>query len=92
MEGMPAQDTASGTLERFADVYVFAVLAHTDKATVDPLNVDQLEFYVLPTNVLDERMPTQKSIVLSSLLKLGPKKVGFEGLGDAIRTSSAEHA
>lgn len=44
-----------------------------------PHDVDQWEFYVLPTKV-----PTQKSIALSSLLKLGPMKLAFERLGEAI--------
>jgi hypothetical protein len=34
--------------KRQADVYVFALLAHTDKATVDPLDVSQWRFYILP--------------------------------------------
>ena len=38
----------------------------------------------MPTVVLNERVPTQKSITLASLLKLEPTKVGFEGLGAAI--------
>jgi len=37
----------------------------------------------LPTKVLDESVPNQKTIRLSSLLKIGPTKVGFEGLGEA---------
>jgi hypothetical protein len=69
---------------RSADVYVFVVHAHQDKVTLDPLDVDQWEFYVLPTQVLNERVPTQKSITLASLLKLGPTKVWFEGLREAI--------
>lgn len=69
---------------RPADVYVIAVHAHQDKATLDPLDVDQWDFYVLPTSVLNEKVPTQKSIALSSLLKLGPTKVGFEGLGAVV--------
>ena len=41
---------------RQADVYVFALLAHEDKPTVNPMDLDQWEFYVIPTttlNVLD---------------------------------------
>jgi len=41
---------------RHADVYVFALLAHEDKSTVDPMDLDQWTFYVIPTttlNVLD---------------------------------------
>ena len=58
--------------KRQADVYVFCLLAHKDKATVDPLDLRQWTFYVLPSAVLDERCPTQKRIGLAGLLRLGP--------------------
>jgi len=79
-----ATNIMADTASRSADIYVFAVHAHKDKASIDPLDVSQWEFYVLPTSVLDERCPKQKTIALSSLLKLRPTKVDFEGLGTAI--------
>lgn len=60
---------------RQAHVYVFALLAHKDKETVNPLNLDQWEFYALPTSVLDERRRSQHSITLKSL----------QGLDDAVK-------
>lgn len=69
---------------RKADVYVFALLAHTDQATLDPLDVSQWEFYVLPTRVLDERQRSQHSITLPSLRRLAGDAVGFAGLTDAV--------
>ncbi|HEY5473615.1 MAG TPA: hypothetical protein VIK32_10540, partial [Candidatus Limnocylindrales bacterium] len=69
---------------RKAGVYVFALLAHTDQATLDPLDVSQWEFYVLPTRVLDERQRSQHSITLPSLRKLAGKAVEFAGLADAV--------
>jgi len=69
---------------RKADVYVFALLAHTDQATLDPLDVSQWEFYVLPTRVLDERRRSQHSITLPSLRTLAGKAVDFAGLADAV--------
>jgi len=55
---------------RQAQVYVFALLAHTEQATLDPLDVAQWEFYVLPTKVLDARVQSQHSITLKSLRTL----------------------
>ena len=66
------------------DVYVFCVLAHKDKKSVDPRDLDQWVFYVLPTAVLDERCPTQKHISLLGLLRLEPIKTDFNGLASAI--------
>ena len=66
---------------RKADIYVFCVLSHKDKSSVNPLNLCQWDFYVLPTTVLNEKVPQQKTITLSSLLKLNPTHVKYDKLG-----------
>ncbi len=71
--------------ERNCDLYVFCVFAALTR-DISVLNLDYWDFYVLPTSVLDEKMPEQKSIALSSLLKLEPVKTDFEGLGEIIDT------
>ncbi len=70
--------------KRQADVYIFALLAHTDKATIDPLNLDQWRFYVLPTKVLDARKRSQHSITLKSLEGLCPRAVTYAELPKAM--------
>jgi hypothetical protein len=69
---------------RTAGVYVFCLLHHADAATLDPLDLAQWRFYVLPTAVLDQRMPLQKTISLSVLRGLEPIECGFDGLRDAV--------
>ena len=69
--------------QRHAQVYVFALLAHTDKTTVNPLNLDQWEFYVLPTAVLDGRTRSQQSITLKTLKAL-TTETGFGKLREAV--------
>lgn len=69
--------------KRHADVYVFALLAHQDKSTVDPMDVEQWEFYVLPTHVLEVRSRSQHSITLASLRKM-TAAVSYDGLRDAV--------
>lgn len=69
---------------RQADVYVFALLAHQDKATVDPMDLGQWSFFVLPTSILDERTRSQHSITLPTLARLCGKAVAFSGLRDAV--------
>ena len=64
--------------KRQADVYVFALLFHKDKKTVNPLDISQWEFFVLPTIVLDERERSQHSITLPSLKKLTDSVSFFE--------------
>jgi hypothetical protein len=78
----------STELKRQADVYVFALLAHNDKATIDPLNVEQWRFYVLPTAVLNARTRSQHSITLNSLCALCGDGVRFENLRAAVDRAS----
>ena len=75
-------------LRRPADIYIFALLHHTDKATVDPLNVRQWTFYVLPTQVLDTRTRSQHSITLRSLQALCRRSTSYGELEHAIRTAA----
>jgi len=75
-------------LKRQGDIYVFCVLHHKDKATLDPLNLEQWEFYILSAAILNEKFPTQKSISLSSLLKLNPCQAKFEEIAACIQKLS----
>jgi len=59
-------------VERQSDVYVFCVLNHKEQNTIDPLNLKQWFFYVLPTEVLNKSVGDQKTITLSSLIQLSP--------------------
>jgi hypothetical protein len=79
-----ASNVTEAEIRRQARVYVFALLAHKDKATIDPLDVSQWSFYVLPTAVLNERLPVQKQIGLAGLVALNPVACPFEGLQAAI--------
>ena len=59
-------------VKRQADIYVFCLLAEKDKSKLDPLDLGQWVFYVIPTSVLNEMFPTQKSIGLTALRRLSP--------------------
>ena len=65
---------------RQAQVYVFALLHHEDKATVDVLDLDQWSFFVLPTVVLDRERGRDESLGLPALKDLGATPVPFEEL------------
>jgi hypothetical protein len=68
----PTTNRLSEESRRQADVYVLAFLHHSDKLTIDPLNLKQWSFFVVPTRVLDGRKRSQHSITLRSLEALGP--------------------
>ena len=71
-------------VRRQADVYVFALLAHREKRTLDPLDLSQWEFFVVPARVLNARLPRQKQLSLSTLLTLKPAKCAFNELPAAV--------
>jgi len=74
----------SDVKQRHADLYVFCLLHHNNKQTVDPLNLDQWEFYVLATKQLNEYARSQHSITLKSLQKL-TKPVSYDKLNEEIK-------
>ena len=67
-------DGAAGSMtdvpKRSADVYVFCLLKHKNKETLDPLNLDQWEFYVLSAAELNNYKRSSTAITLASLQKL----------------------
>jgi len=81
-------NTRSSVAKRQSDIYVFCLLAHKEQKTIDPLNLEQWEFYVLSTNILNEKVGNQKTITLSSLLKLKPQKCNFGEINEAIKKVS----
>ena len=77
-------DKRSTNAQRQSDIYIFCILAHKDKKTVNPLDLSQWDFYILDTKVLNDKVPTQKTITLSRLLELNPTKVQYNELKDEI--------
>jgi len=84
----PETNRQAAKPSRLADVYVFALLAHLDKPTVDPLNLDQWEFYVLSTRAINERTRSQHSITLNSLKRLNAGPVPYVGLHRAVSAAA----
>ena len=50
-----------------------------------PLNMDFWDFYILPTKVLNEKMPIRKTITVQSLMQLEPMWCDYYGIGNAIQ-------
>jgi hypothetical protein len=74
---------------RHADIYVFCHLKHLNQATIDPLKMEQWDFYVLPTFKLDQYERSQSSITLNSLRKL-TKQIKYSELKIEINKASKE--
>lgn len=67
--------TQQGATKRHADLYVFCHLKHKDQESIDPLKMEQWDFYILPTYRLDNFKQNQKTIAISSLRKLTQPKM-----------------
>jgi hypothetical protein len=59
-----------GKPSRPSDLYIFCLLKHQDKDTLNPLDLDQWAFYVVPTPILDNYQQSHSSITLHSLQRL----------------------
>lgn len=70
-------NSSSEVALRSSDVYVFCVFASIDRYTANPLDLEQWFFIVCPTQVLDEKLPDQKTIGLSALEALGLSRITF---------------
>ncbi len=49
---------------RPSDIYVFCLLNHKDQKTIDPLKLEQWEFYVVSTKVINSYERSKSSITL----------------------------
>jgi hypothetical protein len=67
---LDSETNAYSEIKRHSDLYVFCLLKHKDQETINPLEMEQWEFYVVKTTVLDEKYKNQASISLGDLQKL----------------------
>ena len=80
----------AATIRRHSDVYAFCVFNCLDRAVADPLNLDQWDFYIVPTKTIDSTLGAQKTISLPALLRLSPVKCDFDGIASAIEEASSK--
>lgn len=77
-------ETFRGARIRNSDAYVFCLLKHEDKPSLDPLNLDQWTFYVLQTAVLNTKRELQKTLSMGSLLRLAPVECKYGEIAKTI--------
>jgi len=86
-----AWNAETGVMEesprRQADVYVFALLAHKEVETLDPLDVSQWRFFAVPTSTLDARKRSQHSITLKTLKGL-VDELPYDDVHEAVRRAA----
>ncbi len=79
-----ATNTYDKKIKRQADIYVFCVHKHKDEKTINPLDCNQWDFYVLSTKILNEKKKNQKTISLKGIIKLGAVLCTYENLNKII--------
>jgi len=69
---------------RQADIYVLTLLAEKDRDKVNPLNIDQWQFWVVEKSFFDNRKRSQHSITYNSLLKEIGEPISYSDIKIAI--------
>ena len=77
-------NTYDSEKKRQSDVYVFCVLKHKDPKTVNPLNIEHWDFYVLPTYIINEKCQESKTLSLNKAIKIGAKKCDYENIYNVV--------
>jgi len=73
LEWIPSTNSFGGERKRQSDIYVFCHLSHQTKEDINPLDLKQWDFYVIPTNTLDIEMKNAGSISLVRVKKFSEK-------------------
>lgn len=81
---------AEAERRRQADLYVFALLHHQVKETLNPLDLSQWTFFVISSSRLNVALGSQATIALNALKRLGPAECAFEELGTVIGNAAQE--
>ena len=76
----------SASKKRQAKIYIFCVHNHKEQSTIDPLDISQWDFYIIPTEILNQKTKTQKTIGLTALIKIGAQKCEYNNLRKEIST------
>ena len=74
--------------ERQSDVYVLCVHKHKDQDTLNPLDISQWDFYVLPTKLINTYCENAKTVTLSKALKIGAVKCEYSEIKNCIEELS----
>ena len=69
---------------RQSDVYVFCVETCKKPDELNERDLSQWDFYVISTAQINETLDMQKTVSLSTLLKIGARKVSFCDLNAAV--------
>ena len=79
-----ATDRDTGVYKRHNDIYVFCLLNGKSRQEANPLILENWEFYVIPTTIINEKCGDNQSISLNKVRKLCSNKVEYDSLKDEV--------
>lgn len=77
-----------GDRKRQADVYVFALFRGNEAVAIDPLDVGQWAFWIVPTPALNVQCGTRKRVTERFLDTLVPRRIGYLEIRDAVNEAA----
>lgn len=75
---------AENKFERQNDIYVFCLNTGRTKETAYPLNLNNWEFYIIPTNFINANCEKNKTISLGRIRSFGFKALNFDEIKSEI--------
>lgn len=79
-----SQIAGNNEIKRQNDIYIFCLVNGETKETSYPLNLDNWEFYVVPTWFLNEKCGEQKKISVGRIRNFGFKKITYKDLRNEV--------
>lgn len=70
--------------KRQAAIYVLSLLAEKDRDKVNPLDIDQWQFWIIPTLFFNDRKRSQHSITYISLMKEIGNSISYNQIKSAV--------
>lgn len=70
--------------QRRSELYIFCLFAATDRAAADPMKLNQWEFYIVPTKLINEKLGDRRKISLQGIERLGISKCGYSEIKSAV--------
>ena len=70
--------------QRRSDLYIFCLFAATDRTEANPMKLDQWEFYIVPTALINEKLGDQRKISLQGIERLGITACEYSEIKQAV--------
>lgn len=70
--------------QRRSELYIFCLFAATERERAYPMDLNQWEFYIVPTKLINEKLGDRRKISLQGIERLGIYKCGYSEIKSAV--------